>query len=66
MGTKKCKYCQNGEVIIEKLNGYTGEIKIHENLLDTQIKDDTYYGAANISYYIKYCPWCGRALTGSN
>lgn len=38
MDTKICEYCQKNEVIVEKLNGYTGKIKIHENLLNTQIK----------------------------
>ncbi|MCO6555465.1 MAG: hypothetical protein J6572_10700 [Gilliamella sp.] len=62
MDTEICKYCQNGEVIVEKLNGYTGRIKIHKNLLNTQIKDDNYYGWASVLYHINYCPWCGRAL----
>lgn len=56
MGTEICKYCQKSEVIVEKLNGYTGKIKIRENLLNTQIKDDNNYGWASVSYQINYCP----------
>jgi hypothetical protein len=62
----ECEYCQKGKVISQKLNGYTGKIKIHGNLLNTEIKNDENYGWANMAYYIKYCPWCGRPLTGSD
>lgn len=62
----ECKYCKKNKVIVKKLNGYTGKIKIYGNLLNTEIKNDENYSWANMSYYIKYCPWCGRALKGSD
>lgn len=62
----ECKYCQKNKVISQRLNGYTGRIQIHGNLLSSEIQKDNNYGWASISYYIKYCPWCGRPLTGSD